>query len=123
MPLQVQTIGFLSHLYAKGIKGPFMVVAPLSTLGNWVAEFKRWAPSIPVCMYHGSKADRAALRAQHLGRGGWLQLQIYRMLHAATSSQTGMAWQEHAAVVAVGSVSGTSVYVVPSCDCHSRNLC
>ncbi len=66
---QVQTIGFLSNLYANGIRGPFMVVVPLSTLGNWVGEFARWAPSIPVVMYHGSKAERAALRAQHMGRG------------------------------------------------------
>merc|ERR1719359_493194 len=32
----VQTIGFISHLWSKGVKGPFLVVAPLSTLGNWV---------------------------------------------------------------------------------------
>ena len=33
---QVQTIGFLSHLRSKGIYGPYLVVAPLSTLPNWV---------------------------------------------------------------------------------------
>ena len=38
----VQTIGFLSHLRSKGILGPYLVIGPLSTLSNWVSEFKRW---------------------------------------------------------------------------------
>lgn len=37
----VQTIGFLSYLIAKGIKGPFLIVGPLSVIKNWENEFKR----------------------------------------------------------------------------------
>ena len=37
----LQTIAFLSHLVEKGVWGPFLVVAPLSTLANWVSEVKR----------------------------------------------------------------------------------
>jgi ATP-dependent DNA helicase len=37
----VQTIGLLAHLKGKGMYGPFLVVAPLSTLSNWVSEVKR----------------------------------------------------------------------------------
>jgi ATP-dependent DNA helicase len=65
----VQTIGFLSHLRSKGVHGPFMIVGPLSTLPNWVAEVERWAPSIPVVLYHGSKDERSALRASRMGSG------------------------------------------------------
>lgn len=36
--MQIQTIGFLSHLRTKGVRGPFLVVGPLSTLSNWVSE-------------------------------------------------------------------------------------
>ena len=54
----VQTIGFLSHLVANAIHGPFLVVAPLSTLSNWVREVRRWAPSIPALLYHGTPAER-----------------------------------------------------------------
>ncbi|BES94743.1 SNF2 family N-terminal domain [Nesidiocoris tenuis] len=49
----VQTIAFLSHLYEKGVNGPFLVVAPLSTLPNWMNEFEAFAPQIPVILYHG----------------------------------------------------------------------
>ncbi len=62
----VQTIAFLAHLKSKGVHGPYMVVGPLSTLPNWVNEFHRWTPDIPVCLYHGSKEDRANLRQRDL---------------------------------------------------------
>jgi hypothetical protein len=34
------------HLYEMGISGPFLVVAPLSTIPNWLNEFKRFAPKV-----------------------------------------------------------------------------
>ncbi|KAL5987053.1 hypothetical protein ACLOJK_041049 [Asimina triloba] len=54
----VQTIGFLSHLKGKGLDGPYMVVAPLSTLSNWVNEVKRFVPSMNVIIYHGARKER-----------------------------------------------------------------
>jgi ATP-dependent DNA helicase len=41
----VQTIGLLAHLKGMGMHGPFLVVAPLSTLSNWVNEINRWGVS------------------------------------------------------------------------------
>jgi hypothetical protein len=41
----IQTIAFLSYLQnEQNIPGPFLVVVPLSTIGNWEQEFKRWSP-------------------------------------------------------------------------------
>lgn len=37
----VQTIGLLSHLKGNKLHGPFLIVAPLSTLSNWVNEIHR----------------------------------------------------------------------------------
>lgn len=37
----IQTIGFLSHLKSKGLDGPYMIIAPLSTLSNWMNEINR----------------------------------------------------------------------------------
>ena len=37
----IQCIAFLAFLMEMGIEGPFLVVAPLSTLSNWLAEFER----------------------------------------------------------------------------------
>lgn len=38
----IQCIALFSYLYEMGVGGPFLVVAPLSTVPNWVNEFKRW---------------------------------------------------------------------------------
>ncbi|KAI8065726.1 SNF2 family N-terminal domain-containing protein [Gongronella butleri] len=57
----LQTISFIAHLKGMNVAGPYLVVAPLSTLANWVNEFKRFTPTIPVVLYHGSKDER-----QHL---------------------------------------------------------
>jgi ATP-dependent DNA helicase len=58
----LQTIAFLAHLRDLGIWGPFLVVCPLSVLHNWISEFAKFAPSIPVCMYHGTQEERAEMR-------------------------------------------------------------
>ncbi|WIA19523.1 hypothetical protein OEZ85_004132 [Tetradesmus obliquus] len=66
----VQTISFFSHLRAKEVYGPFLIIGPLSTLRNWVAEVKRWCPSMPVLEYHGKGAKaRAELRQKHMPLG------------------------------------------------------
>ncbi|KAF6208767.1 hypothetical protein GE061_014507 [Apolygus lucorum] len=54
----IQTISLISHLYANGVLGPFLIVAPLSTLPNWINEFEIFAPKIPVILYHASEEKR-----------------------------------------------------------------
>ena len=70
--VQVQTIGFLSYLQyhmPAAIRKPYLVLGPLSTLPNWMSEFKRWCPSMTAVMYHGDKEKRAELRAGDLAPG------------------------------------------------------
>mmetsp|Transcript_21170 Transcript_21170/g.36081 ORF Transcript_21170/g.36081 Transcript_21170/m.36081 type:complete len:977 (+) Transcript_21170:36-2966(+) len=62
----VITIAFFAHMWEKCMKGPFLVVAPLSTLQNWVNEFKKFAPELPVILYHGTPQEREELRADFL---------------------------------------------------------
>ncbi|KAF8194717.1 SNF2 family N-terminal domain-containing protein [Mycena galopus ATCC 62051] len=67
----LQTIAFAAHLRATGTR-PFLVVCPLSVLHNWISEFARFAPAIPVLMYHGTPAERAEMRRTHLALPeGW----------------------------------------------------
>lgn len=66
----IQTISFIAFLREKGINGPFLIAAPLSTTSNWVAEFKKWTPKIPVVLYHGSKQEREELRRKRLRNPG-----------------------------------------------------
>ncbi|CAL4927035.1 unnamed protein product [Urochloa decumbens] len=62
----IQTIGFLAHLKGKGMHGPYMIIAPLSTLSNWVNEISRFVPSITSIIYHGDKAARAEIRGKFM---------------------------------------------------------
>ncbi|KAI8605478.1 SNF2 family N-terminal domain-containing protein [Dissophora ornata] len=62
----LQTIAFLAYLREKGVWGPFLVVAPLSTLANWVMEFERFVPGIPVELYHGTPDEREHKRNHKL---------------------------------------------------------
>lgn len=49
-----------------GTLGPFLIVAPLTTLNNWVSEVQRFTPDIPVVLYHGTPAERGYLRNHKL---------------------------------------------------------
>ncbi|KER21238.1 hypothetical protein T265_10398 [Opisthorchis viverrini] len=59
----IQAIAFLGHLAEKyNIWGPFLVVAPASTLHNWTQEFAKFLPSFRLVPYWGSPAERKVLR-------------------------------------------------------------
>ncbi|GAU18510.1 hypothetical protein TSUD_233820 [Trifolium subterraneum] len=64
----IQTIGFISHLKSKGLDGPYMIIAPLSTLSNWANEISRFTPSLPAVIYHGNKSQRDQIRRKHMPR-------------------------------------------------------
>uniref|UniRef100_A0A803KVV3 ATP-dependent DNA helicase DDM1 n=1 Tax=Chenopodium quinoa TaxID=63459 RepID=A0A803KVV3_CHEQI len=53
----IQTIGFLAHLKGKGLDGPYMVIAPLSTL---------FTPSVKAIIYHGDAKERNQIRVKHM---------------------------------------------------------
>lgn len=57
----IQVIALIAHLLTQGVSGPFLVVAPLATLPNWVREFEKWLPVRPVVRYHGPAAEREAM--------------------------------------------------------------
>lgn len=42
----IQVISFICHMIELDITGPFLIVAPLSTVNNWLSEFKRFAPKV-----------------------------------------------------------------------------
>ena len=54
----IQVIAMIAHLRSMNVPGPFIVVAPLATLPNWVREFEKWLPSLPVVRYHGTAPER-----------------------------------------------------------------
>ncbi|KAL2090640.1 hypothetical protein ACEWY4_012903 [Coilia grayii] len=53
----IQSITFLYEIFSMGIRGPFLIIAPLSTITNWEREFRTWT-EINVIVYHGSQISR-----------------------------------------------------------------
>lgn len=58
----IQAISMIAFFKENNVGGPFLVVAPLTTLNNWINEFAHWTPSINTVLYHGSKQEREELR-------------------------------------------------------------
>lgn len=58
----VQVIALLCHLIEKQQAGPYLVIAPLSTIPNWMIEFERFAPNLPVVVLHGNRDERSLIR-------------------------------------------------------------
>jgi SWI/SNF-related matrix-associated actin-dependent regulator of chromatin subfamily A member 5 len=49
-------MGYLHEF--RGIKGPHMVVAPKSTLGNWMNEIRRFCPILRAVKFLGNPEER-----------------------------------------------------------------
>ena len=62
-----QAIAILAHLRESGVNGPFLVVAPLSTLSGWTEQLRAFCPSLQVVTYTGNAGERAATRRAPLG--------------------------------------------------------
>ena len=56
----IQSITFIQEMVNYGLNGPFLVIAPLSTIGNWQREFETWT-DLNVITYHGSSTSRNLL--------------------------------------------------------------
>ncbi|TDH68795.1 hypothetical protein CCR75_005397 [Bremia lactucae] len=58
----VQTVMYINHLaVVEHTPQPFIIVAPLSTLGHWQREFDSWT-NLNAVVYHGSAAAREILQ-------------------------------------------------------------
>jgi len=93
----IQTIAMLAHLWENKSYGPFLIAAPLSTTSNWVAEFEKWTPSLPVMLYHGDKKERERLRKTRLRNPGTDQFPImvtsYEICMNDRKYLTSFGWQ------------------------------
>jgi len=58
----VQAVSILEHIRrTTSSRGPFLVIAPLSTLPQWKREFETWT-DMNVVVFHGSAADREIIK-------------------------------------------------------------
>jgi SWI/SNF-related matrix-associated actin-dependent regulator of chromatin subfamily A member 5 len=66
----LQTISLLAYLHEyRGINGPHMVVAPKSTLGNWMNEIRRFCPVLRAVKFLGNPEERRHIREELLVAG------------------------------------------------------
>ncbi|XP_052532933.1 lymphoid-specific helicase isoform X2 [Tympanuchus pallidicinctus] len=70
----IQCIATIALMVERGVPGPFLVCGPLSTLPNWMSEFKRFTPEIPLMLYHGAQQERRKLVRKIHGRQGSLKI-------------------------------------------------
>lgn len=64
-----QAIAMLAHLRANNVSGPFLVIAPLSTLSGWMEQFAEFCPALHVIRHSGSAAERASARRRTMTGG------------------------------------------------------
>ncbi|CAM0881249.1 unnamed protein product [Alopecurus aequalis] len=66
----LQTISLMGYLHEfRGITGPHMVVAPKSTLGNWMKEIARFCPVLRAVKFLGNPEERNHIREKLLQPG------------------------------------------------------
>ncbi|XP_047053003.1 probable chromatin-remodeling complex ATPase chain [Lolium rigidum] len=66
----LQTISLMGYLHEfRGITGPHMVVAPKSTLGNWMKEIARFCPILRAVKFLGNPEERNHIREKLLQPG------------------------------------------------------
>ena len=59
------------------LKGPMLVVVPLSTMAAWQKEFATWAPSMNMVCYNGNQASRDTIKQFELeSEGGELTFNV-----------------------------------------------
>ncbi|XP_022762611.1 protein CHROMATIN REMODELING 4-like isoform X2 [Durio zibethinus] len=103
----VSAVAFILSLYFE-FKAtlPCLVLVPLSTMPNWLAEFSLWAPDLNVVEYHGGAKARATIRQYewHASDPNELNkrtasykynvlLTTYEMILADSSYLRGVPWE------------------------------
>ena len=64
----IEVIALFAQLILYNASGPYIIIAPLATITNWLKEFQKWLPQCPVLLYHGTKLEREALRKTHMSK-------------------------------------------------------
>uniref|UniRef100_A0A7S2IVN3 Chromatin-remodeling complex ATPase n=1 Tax=Haptolina brevifila TaxID=156173 RepID=A0A7S2IVN3_9EUKA len=91
----LQSISLLAWLReAKDFNGPYLVLAPKSTLTNWVREFGNWCPCFRVLHFHGDKDQRQQMIDERLHPDGFdVCITSYEMIIKEQHAFRKLAWR------------------------------
>ncbi|KAJ8598993.1 hypothetical protein CTAYLR_009472, partial [Chrysophaeum taylorii] len=92
----IQTIALLTYLkFSRKLRGPSLVVCPLSVLSSWMVEFKKFSPSMRIVKLHSSDADeRERIRRDVLRNpfGYDVVVTTYEMAKSMATVLGGTTW-------------------------------
>mmetsp|Transcript_2589 Transcript_2589/g.5909 ORF Transcript_2589/g.5909 Transcript_2589/m.5909 type:complete len:921 (-) Transcript_2589:134-2896(-) len=92
----LQSISVMAYLLQyHDIRGPHLVVVPLSTLGNWMREINRWCPDLKPFKLHGPKDSRRLQikKLMEVPREDWFVcVTTYEMLNMEKGKLAKIDW-------------------------------
>ena len=90
----IQTISLLGYMREKeGVPGPHLIVAPLTTLGNWVNEFKKWMPCARVVKLMATMEQREEVYHNLVKRGKFdVLITSYEGLNISSTRLSRIKW-------------------------------
>jgi SNF2 family DNA or RNA helicase len=90
----IQVLALLLHEreVIVGAVAPTLVVVPMSVVGNWMREAKKFAPSLRVVVHHGPERDQGAAFERALD-GADLVITTYALAHRDRPTIERVAWR------------------------------
>lgn len=91
----LQTIALLGYMiHLRDVPGPHIVIAPKSTLANWMMEFKRWCPTIVTICLIGTQEERARIISEEILPGEWnVVITSYEMVLKEKATFKKFSWR------------------------------
>ncbi len=87
----IQTLAFLLHEKARGERRPVLLVAPMSVLGNWLRECRRFAPDLRMLLHHGAQRWHGDSFARET-KGADVVLTSYHLLYRDYADLRKVGW-------------------------------
>jgi len=86
----VQTVSFCRYLLqTHNIRGPFLIVAPLSTTHHWLREFENWT-DMNAILYHGNAEAREIMQKNEFFFPGKRTHGVYKFNALITTYETAI---------------------------------
>ncbi len=87
----LQALALVCHVREQGGDAPFLVVAPTSVVGNWLAECERFAPGLVAVAVTETEARRGTTLAE-VAKGATLVVTSYALFRLEHDDYLGIEW-------------------------------
>jgi SNF2 family DNA or RNA helicase len=87
----VQALALIRRDWQKEVRGPILLICPLSVVGNWKKEAERFTPDLPVMVHHGLGRAKADEFQEEAARQA-LVVSSYALLHRDFETIRQIPW-------------------------------